>query len=234
MEFVPLYGTNYDYGHSLHPRTADLPRGGPRLHRRPATLIHSRTPSSRPPSEPGRHHHLAAHPGRARLVGAALAEGIRWRRLEPSRAADPAGRALSRSSSVATDLQYEHAGAGSDEVRHVAAARTFPAQAGEPGPMVLPRLLRAGRRFGPGGPAHQRSPRGGFLHRQRAENLDIHCAVGRLDLRPGAHRSASAQAGWYFFPADRPEVAGDYRAADPFDRRHQPRERSVFRGSEGA
>ena len=87
--------------------------------------------------------------------------------------------------------------------------------------LVVPGLLRAGRRLRPRLAEDQREARRRPLHRQRPEDLDDQRAIRRLDLLPGAHRHGREEAGRHHLPADRHEDAGHHGAADP-DHRRQP------------
>ena len=90
----------------------------------------------------------------------------------------------------------------------IGGARDFPSPAPAP---TSPRCKTAAE-------ARRRS-----LHRQRAEDMDDARAARRLDLLPGAHRSAGQEAGGHFLPADRHEDAGHHGAPDHHDRRRRTR-----------
>ena len=73
-------------------------------------------------------------------------------------------------------VQHHHARAGADPVRHRGAEEALPAARRQPGRLVVPGLLGAGRRIRPGlaedrGEAGRRSLRG-----ERPEDLDLHRA----------------------------------------------------------
>ena len=106
----------------------------------------------------------------------------------------------------------------------------LPAADGQPRHLVVPGLLRARGRLRPGLAAHHRGPRRRQLRRQRPEDLDHARPVRRLDLLPGAHRPAGAQAaGRHLVPAHRHEDAGHHGAADQDDRRRPRGQRGVLR-----
>ena len=95
--------------------------------------------------------------------------------------------------------------------------------------LVVPGLLRAGRRLRPRVAAHACRARRRPLRRQRPEDLDHAGAARRLDLLPGAHRPRRAQARGHLVPADRHEVARHHGAQDRADRRRARGQRSVLR-----
>ena len=119
-----------------------------------------------------------------------------------------------------SQLQHHHDRPGADPVRHRGAEAALPAARRQPGRLVVPGLLRAGRGIGPRlaedrGEARRRPLRG-----ERAEDLDLHRASRRLVLRAGAHQPERGEAaGGHFVPAGRYEDAGHHGAADHLDRR---------------
>ena len=79
--------------------------------------------------------------------------------------------------------------------------------------LVVPGLLRAGRRLRPRLAQDHGRARRRPLHRQRPEDLDHARAIRRLDLLPGAHRPRREEAGRHLVPADRHEDARASRCA---------------------
>ena len=99
-------------------------------------------------------------------------------------------------------VQHEHDRPDADRLRQRRAEAPLPAAHRAHGGLVLPGLLGAGCRLGPGGAAHQRRPRRRPLRRQRPEALDLDRAPCRLVLPARAHRSGSEEAAGHHLPAD--------------------------------
>ena len=95
--------------------------------------------------------------------------------------------------------------------------------------MVVPGLFGARRRLRSRGPADQGRARWRPLRRHGPEDLDLVCAICRLDLLPRAHEGGRQEPGRHFLPADRHEDAGHHRAADHLDHTHASSQRSVLR-----
>ncbi len=70
---------------------------------------------------------------------------------------------------------------------------------------------------------------GDLLGHFRAEDLDHHGPIRRLDFRAGAHQRAGEEAGGHLVLPRRHESAGDHGAADPDDRRRARGQRSLSR-----
>ena len=99
---------------------------------------------------------------------------------------------------------------------------------------LVPGLFRAGRRLRPRQPADQVRGQGRSLAGQRPEGLDQLRRQGRLDLLPGPHRSAGAQASGDQLPAVRHGEPGRLDQADPADLRQFALLRDLLRRREGA
>ena len=126
-------------------------------------------------------------------------------------------------------VQHEHDRPDPDRLRHRRTEAPLPAAHRAHGLLVLPGLLGAGRRLGPGRPAHQRRPRRRPLRRQRPEALDLHRPPRRLVLPARAHRPGSQEAARHHLPADGHEVARRHGPADHHHRRPSRNERNVPR-----
>ena len=114
---------------------------------------------------------------------------------------------------------------GSQELKE----RFLPADR-QPRHLVVPGLLRAGGRFGPGVAAHHRGPRRRLLRHQRPEDVDHAGPVRGLDLPARPHRPERAQAaGGHLVPAGRDVDAGHHAAPDQADRRRLRGQRGLLR-----
>ena len=164
----------------------------------------------------GRHRHLAAHPQRQGLGGAALAGGMGRHRLDAGPAATSSARRCSRRRRPQPlPFGVNMVGPVIDRLRHRGAEEALPAAHRQSRRLVVPGLLRARRRLRPRLAARPRArARRRPLRRQRPEDLDHAGAVCRLDLLPGAHRPGGEEAGGHLLPADRHEDAGHHGAAD--------------------
>src|SRR5690348_10615983 len=119
----------------------------------------------------------------------ALAIGARWPRAHLTAHACLRG-ALRLSLAAALGLPA----VGQDDRQRAAALRLLRA-AGAADPRdrrrtsaVLPGLLRARRRVGPGLPAHPRAPGKRTVRRERAQDLALERRLRRLSLPRGPHR----------------------------------------------
>ena len=99
---------------------------------------------------------------------------------------------------------------------------------------LVPGLFRARRGLRPRQPADQMRGQGRSLAGQRPEGLDQLCRQGRLDLLPGPHRSAGAQASGDQLPAVRHGEPGRLDQADPAHLRQFALLRDLLRRREGA
>ena len=135
-----------------------------------------------------------------------------------------------RAGAGAVVVQHHHARPGADPVRHRGAEEAFPAARRQPGRLVVPGLLRAGRGIRPRVAEDRGEARRRPLRGERAEDLDLDRAPRRLVLRAGAHQSERGEAaGGHLVPAGGHEDAGHHRAADHLDRRQPSPERGVLR-----
>ena len=107
---------------------------------------------------------------------------------------DLSGGEPGRAGAGALLVQHHHDRPGADPVRHRGTEEALPAARGQPGRLVVPGLLRAGRGLRPRiledrGEARRRPLRG-----ERPEDLDLHGAPRRLVLCPCAHQSECGEA----------------------------------------
>ena len=115
----------------------------------------------RPPPLQGRHRHLAAHPERARLGGAALAGGMGRHGLDRRSSVYLYQDEMQRRRRRAARLQRQHGRAGDRRVRQRGAEAALPAAHRQSRRLVVPGLLRAGRRLRPRVAARPRAERDG-------------------------------------------------------------------------
>ena len=121
-----------------------------------------------------------------------------------------------------------------DRLRQRGAEEALPAAHRQSRRLVVPGILRAGRRLRPRLAEDRGQARRRPLRRQRPEDLDDARAICRLDLLSGAHRCGGEEAGRHFVPADRHAHARHHRAPDPDHRRRPRSQRGVLRRREGA
>ena len=180
-------------------------------------------------------HALAEDPARARLGRAGLAETVRRSRLGSGRDAHLRRGSRSRRRAAPDSVRPEDGCARHHGVRHAGAAAALPAAHRERRRLVVPGLLRTGRRLRPRLAQDARRTTRRSLRRERPEDLEHARPIRRLDLLPGAHRSECAEAAaGHFVPADRHEIARHHRAPDHHDGRRARSERSVARERESA
>ena len=165
------------------------------------------TPGRRPSSPP------ATRPGRA--------QGRR-RRCPPPSAGDHlqrGGRPLSHPAlhRPAPGSQDGHVGGG--PARHGRPTRAVHEAHGGGRGRLVPAVLRALRRLGPGRGAHPGGARRRQLDRQRPEGVVEPGPLGRLRPAAGAHQSVGPQAQGPQLLRDRHDDAGGRGAADPADHR---------------
>ena len=159
-------------GPSLHAGRKRIPRRGAGLHeRKPAAADPRQDDRGRPPRQRG-HDHLAAHPQRQGLGGAALAEGMGRHRLGTGGDLSlPRGDAAGPGARAAA-VRRQHARPGAHRLRQRGAEEAVPAAHRQSRRLVVPGLLRARRRLRSrlaedAGQARRRP-----LRRQRPEDLD--------------------------------------------------------------
>ena len=97
-------------------------------------------------------------------------------------------RAAACAGARAAAVRRQHARAGPHRLRHRGAEEALPAAHRQSRRLVVPGLLRAGRRLRSRLAQDHGQARGRHLRRQRPEDLDHAGAIRRLDLLPGAHR----------------------------------------------
>src|SRR5262249_49740521 len=137
---------------------------------------------------------------------------------DPSSAIHLPGGVAADPSAATTWLWRHDGGAGHHRLRVGGTKEALFARHRQSRRVVVPGLLRAGRRLGPRLVADASEAGWRLLHRQWAEDLDDPGAACRLDLLPRAHRPAGEEAGGDLVSADRYEDAGRHGASDHHDR----------------
>ncbi len=162
--------------------------------------------------------------GRAALAGRMGRHGLGRDQAVDLHRRDPA-----RPRARIAGLRHQHGRAGDLHVRLAGAEGAVPAAHPRSQRLVVPGLLRARRRLGSGGAAHQGRARRRFLGHRRAEDLDDARPARRLDFRARPHRPEREEAGGHLLLPLRHEDAGRHGAPDPDHRRRPRGQRGVLR-----
>ena len=174
---------------SLSREDAGVSRRGARLHRGELSAGNARSQSGDRPDQ-GADAALAPDPVQEGMDRAAVAEGI-WRPgLVDHAALHLRTGDVARRNAAAAGVQRDHGRSGHLHLWQCGAEEEVPAADPLRRRLVVPGLFGAGLGLRPGLGPHQGGARRRPLHRQRPQDLDDAGAACRLDLLPGAHRSA--------------------------------------------
>ena len=137
------------HGPSLHTGRKRVPRRSARVLQGQPAGRHPQEGRRGHPLRQGRHRHLAAHPQQEGLGGAALAEGMGRHRLEPGAALHLQGGDAAGARARAAAVRHHDGRAGDHRVRPRGPEEAIPAAHRQSRRLVVPGLLRAGRRLRP-------------------------------------------------------------------------------------